>query len=167
MKKIIILLLFLLVVGGCAKKVETPVNTTIVNDFSIETNTTPQYSAEEIRIAEYVGNAWIDILNYTKIHNDNLSIQLKMVRNGTADRVVDGVLQEKIDNLHDYLTENISATTLVKIGADEILWQVYNLDDVLNPKNVTEVEINSRSRTPTIEVIHNAPSAYISGNDNA
>lgn len=135
----------LLIVGNHNKKeVVKPTHLTPTNITGYTTtNNTPQYSAEDYRIGNYVGNAWIDILNYTRIHNDNLAAQLKMVRNGTADRVVDNVLQQKVDSLHDFLTKNISADTLVRIGADEILWQVYNLDDVLNPKNVTEVEINS------------------------
>ena len=115
----------------------------------------PEYSPEEIRIAEYVGNAWIDILNYTQIHNDDLTTQLRKVDNGTADRLVDDVLQQKVNNLHNYLTQNISATTLVKIGADEVLWMVYNLDDLFNPKNVTQIAINT-NRTPEITEVNNA-----------
>jgi len=46
-------------------------------------------------------------------------------------------LKEKVNSLHDYLTQNISATTLIIIGGDRILNNIYDLDDILNPRNVT------------------------------
>lgn len=97
-------------------------------------------ASDEDKIA-YVENAWKGILVYIEENDENLTTQLKMVRNGTADKVIDSVLQEKVDNLHDYLTENLTANEVVKFGFERLLWQIYDIDDMLNPKNITRVDL--------------------------
>lgn len=118
------LLIVLVIINGCQQKEK------------------PQFTDEEK--LEYAMRLWTDIGNYIEEHDDNLTTQLKMVKNGTADSVVDPILQQKVDVLHDYLTESLTADEVVKLGLEGMLWQIYDIDDVLNPKNVTMINIRGK-----------------------
>ena len=99
---------------------------------------------EEVPKLNNTFNLFIDLMSYININDKNLSYQLKMVKNGTADRIIDPVLQEKVEALHDYLTENLTANEIYKFRLDGVLQMVYDIDDVLNTKNVTMINIRGK-----------------------
>lgn len=83
-----------------------------------------------------------DYKDYIMENGDNLSAQLKQLKNGEISRVDDDLLMEKVEMAIDYLTSGLSMDEVMEFGFVEILWELYDVDDVLNPKGVDIYKIS-------------------------
>jgi len=115
MKTIIMILLIVVLVSGCNKE---QTKQDIVNELH-----------ENYK-------------NYILENDEELVKKLADYKNNITDRVVDDELQQKVDILIGHLTEELTANEVMEYGYDGLLWQLYDVDNVLNPKNVSMFVIN-------------------------
>lgn len=129
--------------GSQVNQTEGDANTTSVNGTTQTIVKTIVYTVDQQRKLNVTRDLYIDYTNYIQAHDKNLTIQLNLVRNKTIDRIVDPVLQEKLNKLHNNIVSNYSADEIQMFGLDQLLQELYNVDDVLNPKSVKIVNIQS------------------------
>lgn len=110
------------------------------------------YITEKVNVRlNTTGKLYMDWLRYINSNNDNLTKQGEIIKRGEIDRITDPILQEKSDKLIENL-EGYTPTELMIFQLDGLLWQLYDVDDMLNPKGVTMITIN-----PTKDATINLP----------
>ena len=148
MQKLIIFLLVVVILIGCQPKteqeiiVDEPTNGVFVNlsDGSRMFIT----DEENIKLMQ-LSDMLYDYSIYLNNNVANLTAQLALLKNKSIDRITDPLLQKQVDDLIIFLAENLTASQVYKFQLDEILMELYTLEELFNPKNVTIISILSSS----------------------
>ncbi len=83
-----------------------------------------------------------EVFDYINENDAELTDKLIDYQNGTTDKVDDPILNALVNQTIEYLVSELTADEVMEFGFDEVLWQLYDIDDALNPKDVEIITID-------------------------